>query len=136
MILIKKILFLLKYQKAILVASQENYLDAIDVLNHAPFKENFFLYYLLGAFLYEKLGEIDTSLVHYDKAKYLIFESSKINHDEKNYLLKYINNAYINIYRVKKDSSLVNKYLLENEKLSFNFDNINKTIKNDFVIIN
>jgi len=134
MIFFKKFLFLFTYQKAIVLASHKEYLEALNILEKAKYKKKFFLYFLLAAFLYERLGELETSLLYYDKAKYMIFNNKKINEDEKNYLLKYINQGYINIYNIKGNNDIVTKYQNENILLRFDYNNINNTLKKDFVM--
>jgi len=130
----QKLVFLFYYQKARNIASQENYLDAIELLNKAPFKEKSFFYYLLGAFLYERLFRFDESLFYYDKAKFLIFNNSKLNQDDKNYLFKYINNGYLYIYQEQQKYEEVKRIKELNKGITFEITKVNKSIKNDFVI--
>ena len=130
----KKFIFIFYYQRAINFASEEEYIDAIKALTDAPFKENFFLYFLLAAFLYERIGMFDESLMLYDKAKHLIYENVKLNKDDKNYLFKYINNGYIYIYQKQNKLSKADDIKKENLNIVFNVDNVNKNLRNDFVI--
>ena len=131
----KKFIFILYYQRAINLASKGEYLDAIRTLHNAPFKEIFFLYFLLAAFLYEGIGKFDESLILYDKARYLIYENEKLNQDEKQYLYKYINNSYIFIYEQQHKLSKADSVKKENSKIVFNIEKVNKNLQNDFVMV-
>jgi len=130
----KKIIFLYYYQRAVYKASREEYLDAAHILNAALFKETFFHYFLLSAFLYERLHKFEESLVFYDKAKYLIIENANLSDNDKNYLYKYINNGYIYIYQKLNKLDKANEIKKKNSSISFNINSVHRSIKNDFVI--
>ena len=132
---IKKIIFMFYYQRAVALASEKNYLDAINLLQKAPLiKEETFAYFLLIAFLNEQLFQFNNALIFYDKAKYLIIKNKKLSQNEKDYLYKYINFGYINIYKHLKKFEDAEKIRLENIKISYDLENISNSIKNDFVI--
>ncbi|MEN8123345.1 MAG: hypothetical protein ABFS35_23610 [Bacteroidota bacterium] len=133
-LLCKKIIFLFYYVRAINYASREEYLEAGTILNKAPFKEKFYLYYLLSAFLYERVYKFQESLLFYDQAKYFIHRNTSLNDDEKNYLFLYINYGYIYIYKVMEQFSKADKIIKENQKISFDIEKVHKSIKKDFVV--
>ena len=132
--LFQKLISIYYYQKARNLASKEKFLDALVSLNKMPKKEESFMYFLLAAFLYERLFQFENALIFYDKAKFLVIENQKLTENEKNYLYKYINYGYIYIYEHLNKFDDAKKMKQDNTKISYNLNEISNFIKNDFVI--
>ena len=129
----KKIYIVYNYQKALLKVGQEEYFTAWELLQKIPDKWTApFFYYMLKGYVLEQLDKFNDSLVQYDIAKGIVEHSSKLNKDEKEYLLAYLDFSYGDIYREKNDITSSKNFLLLAKKRVFDKNNIQSYILSDF----